>query len=352
MILFLNFLKQAYIYLIVLGGLSIALRSMFLADKISKKKIYRTIFFLSILALTDFLSGMVEGNQDHELLYKFFNFTNLCLKPMLIIVLIRLFSERFSKLFVTMIVISPIAYFLSVSSYGFQDDRMVRASSLVPDFCRAVLLIILIVEAVKYINQRLFRETKLLVYILANISVTIALDIITDNTILLNPLYIINIMFYLLYVHNENSKVDPLTRAFNRQSFYADVEAVGSKINGVILLDINNFKLINDEYGHAKGDEVLVLIVKAVTNLLKPGSRLYRTGGDEFLVLSKKDKETIVQMADRIRLECQKIGYPCAVGVSLQNGDKTIDNLLKEADEKMYRDKKIQKKRAGLTEEE
>ena len=197
----------------------------------------------------------------------------------------------------------------------------------------------------------MFRETKLLVYILANISVTIVVDIITDHTIMLNPIYIINIMFYLLYIHNENSKVDPLTKAFNRQSFYADVEAVGSKINGVILLDINNFKAINDEYGHAKGDEVLVLIVETVTDLLKPGSRLYRTGGDEFMVLSKKDKEAIIGIADRIRLECQKIGYPCAVGVGLQDGEKSIDDLMKEADRKMYRDKKIQKDRVGLAEE-
>ncbi|MCR5703766.1 MAG: GGDEF domain-containing protein, partial [Eubacterium sp.] len=314
-------------------------------DKISKKKIYRTLFFLTIIALTDFLTGMFKNNTEYLMIYNIFNLTNICLKPMLIIVLIRLFSERFTKLFVTIIIIRSGSYLLSLITDEWQSDRMIRIYNIVPDLCRMLLLVILIVEAVKYINQRLFRETKLLVYILINIAVTIVVDIVTDNAIMLNPIYIINIMFYLLYVHNENSKMDPLTKAFNRQSFYADVEAVGNKIQGVILLDVNNFKKINDDYGHAKGDEVLRTIVQTVTELLKPGSRLYRTGGDEFLVLSKKDRETIIAMGDQIRQECQKLGYSCAVGVALQSEGTNMDDLVRIADQKMYRDKTIQKAR-------
>ena len=70
------------------------------------------------------------------------------------------------------------------------------------------------------------------------------------------------------------------------------------------------------------------------------------------MVMSKKDKETIIAMGDQIRQECQKLGYSCAVGVALQSEGTNMDDLIRIADQKMYRDKTIQKARLKSKEQE
>ena len=345
--LLIDFIKQTYIYIIVLGGLLIALNSMFLADKKSKRKINTTLFILSAVVFVDFLTGILEDNKDLMWIYKVFDLISQGLKPVIVIVLIRLFTDRFNRIFIAIVSVNTITCIIAIFFNGFVSERVVKAYSILPIVCRIVLLIVLMVEGIKYISKTNFREAKLLIYILVNIVVTISIDIITTNARLLNPIYAINIMFYLLYIHNENSKKDPLTKAFNRQSFYSDVESIGYAINGVILFDVNDFKKINDVYGHTKGDEVLVAIVESVSKYLTHGSRLYRTGGDEFLIISRKNKDTIISISDKIRSECQKMGYPCAVGVCLRKKNiLSIDDMVKEADENMYRDKSIQKQKA------
>ncbi len=84
---------------------------------------------------------------------------------------------------------------------------------------------------------------------------------------------------------------DSLTGALNRRAFYRDAYRLGdqpSAANGgqvlVAMIDLDRFKELNDRYGHRRGDEALVAVVAALTDILPPGAILGRVGGEEFLV--------------------------------------------------------------------
>ena len=80
---------------------------------------------------------------------------------------------------------------------------------------------------------------------------------------------------------------DALTGALNRRAYEEGVglEAVGARFGTAIMLDMDNLKAVNDAYGHAAGDELLRRLVETVRGCVRPMDRVYRWGGDEFLVL-------------------------------------------------------------------
>jgi diguanylate cyclase (GGDEF)-like protein len=84
---------------------------------------------------------------------------------------------------------------------------------------------------------------------------------------------------------------DALTGAYNRLVMNEDIEEAARSITEtgqpatVIMIDLDHFKAYNDMYGHSAGDDVLALMARTVQKEIRPGDRLYRYGGEEFLVL-------------------------------------------------------------------
>lgn len=105
----------------------------------------------------------------------------------------------------------------------------------------------------------------------------------------------------------ENSYTDPLTKAFNR--FFLDKysEQIKSKLErhihlGILMLDIDHFKNINDTYGHAVGDAGIVLLVETIRKVIKPIDKLIRYGGEEFVViLDDSDIDEAAKVGEKIR---------------------------------------------------
>lgn len=105
---------------------------------------------------------------------------------------------------------------------------------------------------------------------------------------------------------------DALTGAFNRRSFMEQTETAISTCERwkvpitIILLDIDHFKQVNDRYGHAAGDEVLIALVKHIQQSTRNMDVLGRLGGEEFaLVLPNTDNQLGFEIADRLRREVE-----------------------------------------------
>jgi diguanylate cyclase (GGDEF)-like protein len=83
------------------------------------------------------------------------------------------------------------------------------------------------------------------------------------------------------------SLYDPLTGALNRRAYDEGVglDAIGARFGTAMMLDMDNLKQVNDTYGHAAGDDLLRRLVETVRGCVRPTDRVYRWGGDEFLVL-------------------------------------------------------------------
>lgn len=145
---------------------------------------------------------------------------------------------------------------------------------------------------------------------------------------------------------------DPLTGLFNRQAFVDSVErqrdAEPSAPVGIVFVDLDGFKNVNDEHGHAVGDSVLVLFAERITAIVNPPDAVYRLGGDEFVVLSTTaaTEAPVDELADVLRDELSGTydagGVPVSLGASVGStwgpiGD--IEQLLRNADARMYTNK-------------
>lgn len=139
---------------------------------------------------------------------------------------------------------------------------------------------------------------------------------------------------------------DYLTGLYNRAFFDEELARLDNQRNlplSIVLGDVNGLKMINDSYGHEKGDELLVKIVGILTKCFRSSDIITRWGGDEFIIiLPKTEKETAEEIIDRISRACQKyssedIVLSIALGSSTKvSPDENIYEIIKIAEDKMY----------------
>ena len=148
------------------------------------------------------------------------------------------------------------------------------------------------------------------------------------------------LLYYIsLYIHA--AKTDPLTELFNRQSYYQDLKRGGKAISAVVSVDMNELKQINDLNGHQAGDEALRTIAVVLRDHCGNGGTVYRVGGDEFMILYREADEARVKAdVEAMRESLTKTPYTCAFGYAMMGAGDRIHDVLKEADERMYADKK------------
>ena len=151
---------------------------------------------------------------------------------------------------------------------------------------------------------------------------------------------------------------DELTGALNRK-FLREVfprELEHSRRLGfpyaILVLDLDNFKQINDTYGHLRGDEVLRSLVRLLQNQLREGDRIVRYGGDEFVILlPQTHPEGAYQVGQKIlhtleRTPIHSLQLTASIGVAASPRDGwSWEELFARADQAMYRAKSLGKKR-------
>jgi diguanylate cyclase (GGDEF)-like protein len=156
-----------------------------------------------------------------------------------------------------------------------------------------------------------------------------------------------------------HSEKDELTGIYNRRYSKVAFSKISRKINrkkgflGVIVVDVDNYKTINDTYGHVMGDKVLVQIAKTIKKTMRKTDVVARWGGDEFLLMiPATDKLFLQAFLERLSKGIEKInhikeinGYVSAsMGISIYPDDaKKLDNLIQIADKNMYMNKKQRK---------
>jgi len=165
----------------------------------------------------------------------------------------------------------------------------------------------------------------------------------------------------------EQSREDPLTRLGNRLRLREELDALlgGAERYGhsysAVLCDVDYFKLYNDRYGHLAGDEVLQKVASTVIKELRSGDTAYRYGGEEVLIiLPEQSLESAAAIADRLRRAVENLRIPheakdppgvvtISAGVAAlpAGGAKSADDLLKEADEALYRAKQSGRNRVA-----
>ncbi len=156
---------------------------------------------------------------------------------------------------------------------------------------------------------------------------------------------------------------DSLTNLYNPRSYHEHMEELSKKKlpYGLVFMDLNDFKKVNDTYGHEAGDALLNITAKRLQNSIREKDRAFRIGGDEFVVVlhGAHDKKFYENVMDRMR---QNVAREVVIGeiklnVSISAGyarcpeDGTkLEDVVKKADEEMYNNKRMIKAQRGQSE--
>jgi len=156
-----------------------------------------------------------------------------------------------------------------------------------------------------------------------------------------------------LEVYKEKSQLDGLTMLLNRATFMDSLPAEINKAESTshplpaIMLDIDNFKVINDTLGHVTGDRVLQALGRILSTNLRRGDIVARYGGEEFIILlpacELKKARTI---AEKLRKTIEKYamedapGFTVSMGCSLHQGGETPDSFIQRVDMALYEAKR------------
>ncbi len=133
-------------------------------------------------------------------------------------------------------------------------------------------------------------------------------------------------------------------KAFKAVSFRRTVleRRIGFQIPfSAIFIDLDDFKKINDTRGHRAGNNALKAVAEVLRTHLRSSDMFARWAGDEFaVVLVGADQNAAVKIAEKLRLEVQKINLKASFGVSSYDQQKSLDELIGNADTAMYKAKK------------
>ncbi|MFT5813612.1 MAG: diguanylate cyclase (GGDEF)-like protein [Psychroserpens sp.] len=184
-------------------------------------------------------------------------------------------------------------------------------------------------------------------------SVTNTLELLT----IIFTLFLTSLFSYIIFnnYRKTNSKlallasIDPLTSSGNRRALdlklekiLADQNRESSKVS-LLLLDLDHFKKINDNYGHANGDMVLVELVELIKKYSRPLDDLYRYGGEEFIILPLKvDLVDATKVAEKLRALIAKttfaddISVTVSIGVAQYRAAESAEAWISRADAALY----------------
>ncbi len=145
---------------------------------------------------------------------------------------------------------------------------------------------------------------------------------------------------------------DPLTKVGNRRSFNSEIKrlvSMQSRVNSpvsIISIDLDYFKKVNDTFGHAKGDEVLIQFTKILSLRLRGSENIYRIGGEEFVILPvngniKQAEKLAEQLRVLISVSELIIGHPITIslGVAQYAQGETEAEWLQRVDKALYQAK-------------
>ena len=140
--------------------------------------------------------------------------------------------------------------------------------------------------------------------------------------------------------------IDPVTGVYNRRYFEDEIRNMQNSA-GVAMIDLDDFKLYNDIYGHDMGDQVLCIVADVIKNCIRKTDKLIRYGGDEFLlILSDMVRGTLrgklLQIQEAIENatipNCSRLKFTASIGGVISE-DGQIDEAIAKADQLMYKAK-------------
>ena len=351
---------------------------IFLAIRNFKLRRKESIFFLVFTAIVLLLSVIVALEKytaqiGNVIAATIVTSSGYILRPVLLYLFIYLAnmdqkrSKTFNIIMTVPLVINFIVYLLplfigvpGISSVVFYykllengTAEFVRGSFL--NFCSHFVCFLYIFALVYVSTLRLHgkhrRDGLVIILCVFFIVVTVMTEMLANRYDLLNIVCEICLMINYLFIISVNASRDPLTHLYDRRTYYEDLSRYESIINGVIQIDMNELKYLNDNFGHEAGDIALKTIADIFDESINKATMCtYRLSGDEFLVLMfQGSKEDLEATAHTMKKKLSETKYSAAIGYLYyeKSDNLTYDQAMKKAEEYMYAEKEEYYKQSG-----
>ncbi len=311
----------------------------------SNYKIVRNGIYLILLLIIFEDFELYFSKLDYYVPYRLL-FLVLCniIKPFVAFYYIKgLTSKKLSNYVYIPIIINALVYiscfFCNFCIY-FTNDNVLHYGILgfVCNFT-CMFYFILLAKNLIYILKKGFYNIYIFV-IYMSIFFAYYLNFTFPNRNNVHILLLVAVVLYYLFLYIDFTKKDALTKLYNRFSFYDDLKKYDKKITGIMSIDMNGLKKINDSLGHYEGDKHLIKIANTLEEFSSNSYFFYRIGGDEFACIClNQSKVQIKKIIEKIKNEMEKKNLSISVGYSIRKTLEDIELVYKDADNMMYMDK-------------
>ncbi len=342
-----NFITDNWTLLILIVSITILLNSDNHLDQDMVRRIFITNVMLLIYSISSYIETYFGNLSTFSIARSVLSAFNYSLVTFIIMYMVLILFPVQKKWFYILAVINVILSFASIKTgivFGFSLDNHFERGPLgfFPYVVNAFYLIYFFIHLFKR-RRNYGNDYVLLVFIVITSSVCLIAPLFAEDSDE-NWFYVtiaIDTLVYYVYLLQQYTKCDPLTQLLNRQSYYSDCDKYENSISAVITMDMNGLKKINDKEGHTAGDIALKTLADCFHNSLVRGQRLYRIGGDEYVILCMDQEEDEVKsLIETIRSKVAETPYTCAIGYSMKEKDGSVEKAYKLADEMLYMEKK------------
>lgn len=351
-------------FLLLNQGAGITVGIILIAIARSRKKIYSAEFYMGVAAILasvyvfDFGMRASTGSLATLLLVRKTCLISGYLGALLFVCGLEMYylaQLKTSRIIAVPTILATIVLAIQPSQYSF---------STVLIYLNIVMLVNLVAACVIIFRSKHTNDWPLVPAILLTLSILESIitmlgawpwPFMTQYIVLFSAVFFgMNLILEFYQLYNENimlqlkADMDPLTGVYNRNVLK---DSLARLYNTLVLIDLDNFKYYNDRYGHAEGDQLLLLFVDTMRKNVRQDDLVIRIGGDEFvLLLNHSTPDQVSETLGRISTQFARVTPDKKVDLSygVEVLKDSLNDSMNAADKRMY-EMKVSHKHAGAT---
>lgn len=304
------------------------------------------------LIIATALDYVFASSQGTWMLRRITSFLNFSCSPLVPILLLNIFVGKKQRWylyapFVMNAILCVISVFYNLVFFIGENNSYDRGILFFVPFITTIFYIALLMKKpMNYHRQSKKNERMFLIFIITLLGLAMIIEIKFRMHFLVWGCSALSLILYYQLLNIHNFIIDPLTGAYNRLMYNSALNEIKNNVNcSIAILDINNFKNVNDEFGHDAGDAFLIDFTLRVNEHMDTVATLYRIGGDEFVLISKN--ENMVAFEQKLRKTYEDLaneGMSFAYGLINYKIEDDINEVLRRVDHNMYESKRLSKR--------
>ena len=342
-----EYLIQNWALILVLLAFAIMLKITVFLSKRTVVRMYISIIALFLLSIIVFTEFYVAGKGEFRVLRLTMTTIRYSATPIILSMLLFTLVKR-ARWYVLLPAFALAGLNVISAFTGFifdvNDSAMLVRGALwfLPYVGVGVYSFVLVVVLVQQSNKQATEIIPICFLAFAFVSgLVLPFVMQADYSKIFCPTLAIGLFVYYVFLILQLTTKDALTGLLNRQAYYAAIRQHEKDVTALVSVDMNGLKTINDTQGHQAGDEALSSIALSITQSLRMKQSAYRIGGDEFVIVCRKNAEDDVKpLVERIKSNVARTPYSCSIGYCYAaSGTMPIEEMARRSDEMMYADK-------------